>query len=236
MPVPNNITDLDTTASMNSPQGGESPKGTVDNYLRAGFAFIRQLYNTVDANAATAAAAASAAQATADSKQAALGFTPVQQGTGIGQLTNTVKIGWTGSRLKVTVDTSDMGEIHTSSTMTAANVTAALGYTPYNSTNPSGYQTSAQLEDRANAWGAYHAATRVPIDVGSQGIGSFCLATPVAVANIAAGATGEVYQVTSTSGGNTKTGTALVGTWRNVSAVTAAGGTNWTAVTFQRIA
>lgn len=41
--------------------------------------------------------------------QAALGFTPVQQGTGTGQLANIVKIGWSGSRLKATVDTTDMG-------------------------------------------------------------------------------------------------------------------------------
>ncbi|MBB3346037.1 gp53-like domain-containing protein [Sphingomonas sp. BK069] len=38
-----------------------------------------------------------------------LGFTPVQQGTGAGQYPNTVKIGWSGSRLLGTVDTSDQG-------------------------------------------------------------------------------------------------------------------------------
>lgn len=42
-------------------------------------------------------------------KQAALGFTPVQQGTGTGQLTNTVKLGWDGSRLRATVDNTDFG-------------------------------------------------------------------------------------------------------------------------------
>ena len=40
---------------------------------------------------------------------AALGFTPVQQGTGVGQLTNTVRIGWSTSGLKVTVDATDLG-------------------------------------------------------------------------------------------------------------------------------
>lgn len=51
-------------------------------------------------------------------KQATLGFTPVQQGTGIGQGSNTVKIGWgsSGSGLKVTVDTTDQGYIPFSST------------------------------------------------------------------------------------------------------------------------
>lgn len=38
-----------------------------------------------------------------------LGFDPVQQGTGTGQLGNTVKIGWSGSQLKAQVDATDMG-------------------------------------------------------------------------------------------------------------------------------
>lgn len=41
--------------------------------------------------------------------QTALGFTPVQQGTGTGQLSNAVKIGWNGSRLAVQVDNTDFG-------------------------------------------------------------------------------------------------------------------------------
>ncbi len=45
-------------------------------------------------------------------KQNALGYTPVQQGTGVGQSTNTVKIGWSSAaRLKVTVDNSDQGYV-----------------------------------------------------------------------------------------------------------------------------
>ncbi len=41
-----------------------------------------------------------------------LGYTPVQQGTGIGQLGNNVKIGWkTGSLLGVTVDATDIGNV-----------------------------------------------------------------------------------------------------------------------------
>jgi len=43
--------------------------------------------------------------------QAALGYTPVQQGTGIGQLGNVVKIGWDGSKVKTTIDSTDMGNI-----------------------------------------------------------------------------------------------------------------------------
>lgn len=42
---------------------------------------------------------------------ARLGYTPVQMGTGVGQSTNAVKIGWSGTRLKVTVDASDLGAL-----------------------------------------------------------------------------------------------------------------------------
>jgi len=44
-------------------------------------------------------------------KQNSLGFTPVQQGTGTGQLSNAVKIGWSGSKVKVTIDATDMGNV-----------------------------------------------------------------------------------------------------------------------------
>lgn len=50
--------------------------------------------------------------------QPRLGFTPIQQGTGRGQGTNTVKIGWSNDqspRLKVTVDNTDLGHFWTSS-------------------------------------------------------------------------------------------------------------------------
>lgn len=51
-----------------------------------------------------------------------LGFTPVQQGTGVGQLSNTVKIGWkSGNLLGLTVDTSDRGTFLMSTMKGAAN-------------------------------------------------------------------------------------------------------------------
>lgn len=51
---------------------------------------------------------ASAARTTLGA-QAALGFTPVQQGTGVGQGSNDVKIGWKAGSLGLTVDASDLG-------------------------------------------------------------------------------------------------------------------------------
>lgn len=56
-----------------------------------------------------------------ESGGASLGFTPVQQGGGIGQLTNKIKIGWADPNavgqnthgLKVTVDSTDIGAVVT---------------------------------------------------------------------------------------------------------------------------
>ncbi|WP_211441407.1 hypothetical protein [Collimonas humicola] len=45
------------------------------------------------------------------SKQNKLDYTPVQQGTGIGQLSNLVKIGWANDGLKATVDVTDLGYV-----------------------------------------------------------------------------------------------------------------------------
>jgi hypothetical protein len=45
------------------------------------------------------------------SKQAALGFTPIEQGGGAGQLGNKIRIGWGGAGLKAQVDGTDLGAI-----------------------------------------------------------------------------------------------------------------------------
>lgn len=50
-------------------------------------------------------------QAQINGKQANLGYAPVQQGGGNEQLSNKVFIGWSGSRVKVQIDQSDMGNI-----------------------------------------------------------------------------------------------------------------------------
>ncbi|GFM28147.1 phage tail protein [Novosphingobium sp. PY1] len=44
---------------------------------------------------------------------ARLGYTPVQQGGGIGQGTNKIYVGWSGARLKATVDSTDQGALVT---------------------------------------------------------------------------------------------------------------------------
>ncbi len=43
--------------------------------------------------------------------QTKLSYTPVQQGGGVGQLANLVKIGWSSTGLKATVDAADLGNL-----------------------------------------------------------------------------------------------------------------------------
>jgi hypothetical protein len=108
MPVPSLITELTTTAATNSPDGDTESVITADNYFRAHAAFIAQLR---------------------DGKQAALGFTPVQQNGGIGQGSVTVKLGQSGvtgdSRLDV--GGSDRGRVVTElgNSMAPWSITAA---------------------------------------------------------------------------------------------------------------
>lgn len=51
MPIPSNFDDLSATPDSNPPPGTESAKGVVDNYFRAAFAFIKQLYSFVQSGA-----------------------------------------------------------------------------------------------------------------------------------------------------------------------------------------
>ncbi|QLG90944.1 tail fiber protein [Pseudomonas yamanorum] len=66
-------------------------------------------------------------------RQAALGFAPVQQGTGVGQSTNVIKVGWSNdgtSKLRVSVDSSDQGYFWLSTNFdpaTKANKATTLG-------------------------------------------------------------------------------------------------------------
>lgn len=63
--------------------------------------------------------------------QLKLTYTPVQQGTGIDQLSNTVKIGWGDQtkypgRLRATVDTTDLGNIVTDPILNNGTLSASL--------------------------------------------------------------------------------------------------------------
>ncbi|MRX32805.1 hypothetical protein [Aminobacter sp. MDW-2] len=83
--------------------------GSVDNTSDA----LKPISNATQA-ALNNKADAAATTAALNGKQASLGFTPVQQGTGVGQLANAVKIGWkANSKIGVTVDNTDMGHLLT---------------------------------------------------------------------------------------------------------------------------
>lgn len=68
-----------------------------------------------DSTTAASAKAVKTAYDLANSKQANLGFTPVQQGGGTGQEENKVYIGWSSSGLKAQADVTDLGNIVTTS-------------------------------------------------------------------------------------------------------------------------
>lgn len=61
MPIPLLISDLNATAALNSPQGTESAKGTIDDYFRAHAAFIRQVSDIAAGPTVTLASAATVA-------------------------------------------------------------------------------------------------------------------------------------------------------------------------------
>lgn len=56
-----------------------------------------------------------------------LGFIPVQQGTGTGQLSNTVKIGWDGSSLRLEVDGTNFGSTWPINISTTSILNATAG-------------------------------------------------------------------------------------------------------------
>lgn len=64
----------------------------------------------------------------ANSKQNALGFTPVQQGGGAYQGTNKIYLGWDGGALRCQVDSTDLGQIITNvNGQTTANYAHSAG-------------------------------------------------------------------------------------------------------------
>ena len=84
--------------------------------------------NLTDSTTAASATAVKTAYDLANSKQANLGFTPVQQGGGTGQGTNKVYIGWAtdASGLKAQADSTDLGNIVTTAGGTIKAPQAAL--------------------------------------------------------------------------------------------------------------
>ncbi|MBQ6163686.1 MAG: hypothetical protein IJK23_04340 [Clostridia bacterium] len=94
---------------------------------------------SIAANAAEAGAAAAAAEQNAESigrintalasKQAALGYTPVQQGGGTGQKNTKLYLGWTGANLKAQASSTDLGYIVTTGSATTVKLPIEKGGT-----------------------------------------------------------------------------------------------------------
>lgn len=79
---------------------------------------LNQVNNTSDINKPIS----TATQTALDAKQPTLGFPPVQQGTGVGQSPNLIKIGWSaGNVVKVTVDNLDLGQVWTANDFAISN-------------------------------------------------------------------------------------------------------------------
>lgn len=96
-----------------------------------------------------------------DDKQAALGFTPVRQGGGVGMGNNTVRLGWDGSRLRLQVDDVQLGGVLTTANpgpgvQPGQDVTFGHIYTPVGRATPavSSYVTAYINGDGRIAGGA----------------------------------------------------------------------------------
>lgn len=164
-------TIYDTNIVNTSSVGGASVKEALETLLAAIAALsatTTSSFSTVNSDLATKAStvALAAAEARLDgrvdatwsmaaAKQAALGFTPVRQGGGAGQGTNTVYIGWGASSvLKAQVDATDLGELVTASrlpTLRAAQGVGGLGTYAHlkntaGSVGPGNYQNGSNLQ------------------------------------------------------------------------------------------
>lgn len=85
-----------------------------------------------------------------------LGFTPVQQGTGVGQSANVLKLGWSaGGKIKATVDASDLGAIALESWVVPEITARISGKADTSGTYTSlnvGYANNAGNADTLDGW------------------------------------------------------------------------------------
>jgi hypothetical protein len=123
VPVQTSITDCDTNAANNSPQGGETAKGNIDNYLRQAFAFIRQLSDSIATNAAAATAAANAAKFPAGTRM------PFNQTAAPTGWTKDVTAALNDSILRIVIGTVGAGGSTAFSTFNGQSATAATTLT-----------------------------------------------------------------------------------------------------------
>lgn len=106
--------------------------------LSADVTLAAKLTDSVSSTDSTTAASAKAVKTAydlANSKQANLGFTPVQQGGGTGQGSDKIYIGYSESGLKAQADTLDLGNVVTTSAGCTKAPSAALADNATNAQN-----------------------------------------------------------------------------------------------------
>jgi hypothetical protein len=116
-----------------------------------------------------------------------LGYTPVQQGTGVGQLSNAVKIGWNNTVLKATVDVTDEGSIFTTLTVPTISGGGTVNFLRADDTWAPAAQLNVQdqtLSGGANVTALSLATGSVTIDCGARPLqfitngGAFTITAP----------------------------------------------------------
>ena len=131
------------TASTDGTSGLVPPAtaGQQESFLTGGGEYkpaltkISDSVNLADSKTAASAKAVKAAYDLANGKQAALGFTPVQQGGGKGQGNNKIYIGYSKSGLKAQANTLDLGNVVTTSAGCTKAPSAALADNATNARN-----------------------------------------------------------------------------------------------------
>lgn len=152
MSINTTLAGLSTNPALNGPDGAVDPPSALDDQQRYHGSFIAQLRDGTGFSAGAAVAA--------------LGYTPVQQGTGTSQLTNAVKIGWSAStQLRLQVDATDYGVNwpinitgNAATATNATNATTAANASALGGVAPTGYVKSntgnvlGLTWDGANGW------------------------------------------------------------------------------------
>ncbi len=150
MSINTTLSSLSTNPALNGPDGAVDPPSALDDQQRYHGSFIAQLRDGTGFSAGAL--------------PAAIGYTPVQQGTGASQLTNAVKIGWSATtQLRLQIDATDYGinwPINiTGNAATATNATTAVTATNANAlggVGPAGYVKSGTGNVVGLTWEAFN--------------------------------------------------------------------------------
>jgi Chaperone of endosialidase len=148
MSINTTLAGLSQTASLNGPDGSADLPSSLDDAIRYSLSFTAMLRDGVGFTAGAAVAA--------------LGFTPVQQGTGTSQTSDTVKIGWdsiSGNGFRIQVNATDFGKnwpinvtgSSASCTGNAATATNATTATTASNANALGGFAAVSYMQRASA-------------------------------------------------------------------------------------